>query len=862
MPGLDRLIGWQCLDDPSWTEPWLPPHSSSTLQFAASEADLHRVWILTHLMSASGSGEDMGVMGDEDLHRDANDAALLRAVAAGDHRAADVLVRRHVDLVYTCARRQLRNSSLADDVTQAVFLILQRKAAALSGKRVLASWLIVTTRYAARNMNTREDRRRRHEQRAAEAHPVRLPPNTPADYAEVLPILDDAIESLRETDREAVMLRFFQDQSYDQIAKALATTPEAARKRVSRAIDLLRHRLVRRRVVLSAEGIATAIGMSAIGTAPPGLVVSVVAGMTGAAATTATGVAASILKFTTLRIVAAAAVVSATVVTVVGIVVAQTAPTRAVDAITPNAPIVDPASAQNDGGWRARFDDIYGLEAGEVIKHVPPPFVPEREAFVRSLRREERQTGMPAVLWLRTDGTTYSGEFGYGAEGAQRIADVVEHAMGLPLHQYDWFHEQMRRVMPGDWVARRDASQQQLLDGLAEILSKDSPHPYVFRSWDQRDWAYVAQGSPKVREGELTVTIPLKASELRRDVSGSGTLERMLTDLSHATIFWLIDETEPAPGLKLRYALEPNSGPPRGANFERVLYDRFTNALDSVAKQLGISIVQRVRTDTHWDLVQMEPWRVEFERQYSLAAGVALRNLPPPVSPERERHFGAERMTDNADPGIALFQWHGWPQARMRGWGARPIIAWIMQDIAGLRWHQIEVDEALAAIEIPGDWIVRYDSSAEARPNDLAGLINLRTGRPTRVIAREEHRRVVVISNRPEPPMGLGAVGREIMHRNLELPLIDDSWMPLTKPRGGFRRHLLDELSKVTGTPFVEDGMEDQAAQHMWRWIPSAIAEDEEPLDALMAALEEQAGVTAKQETRPIMIWRIEEVNQ
>jgi len=157
-----------------------------------------------------------------------DDMDLVREYALDkSERAFETLVSRYVNLVYSTALRQARDPHLAEEITQAVFMLLARKANSLGPTTILPTWLHRTTGFVTADTLKMERRRTRREQEAYMQSTLDRPEGE--TWRQIAPLLDGAIAALSEKDRHAVLLRFFQNKSLSEIGAALGTSEDAAK---------------------------------------------------------------------------------------------------------------------------------------------------------------------------------------------------------------------------------------------------------------------------------------------------------------------------------------------------------------------------------------------------------------------------------------------------------------------------------------------------------------------------------------------------------------------------------------------------------------------------------------------------------
>ena len=400
------------------------------------------------------------------------DVDLVRAfVRSRDQAAFAQLVRRHVDLVYATGLRRVRGDRhLAEDVTQATFIILARRASSFDERTLVAGWLHRAAGYAASNALKTEARRKAHERRAAE-NAMRSVDEAPAPddrWDEVEPLLDGALDELSATDRAAVVMRFHQSRSIEQTASALGVSSEAAKKRIQRAVAKLRSILARKGArVPTAPVLATTIASHASAvTAPAQLAdratAAAMAALVSGASTAAAISTPLLIAKGTLAMMLWTRVKLAALSGAAAIVLAGAGALAVSQASSSNAKSKAPAQPKyvfgdviervvNDDGLRK--DECIDFDTGKL--HTAP-----ERAF--SSREEGR-------AWFRSTGADAHGETEEGETGLWSVEMAL-----LPLDSDQWDS--------GDPEELRDMIAEGR--GALDLMSGDGdlPQTYLFRT--------------------------------------------------------------------------------------------------------------------------------------------------------------------------------------------------------------------------------------------------------------------------------------------------------------------------------------------------------------------------------------------
>jgi RNA polymerase sigma factor (sigma-70 family) len=345
-----------------------------------------------------------------------DDWQLLKDYAAkNSEEAFRALVERYAGMVYHAALRQTSDPHSAEEAAQVVFIALAQKAAGIPRQATLYGWLFRATRFAVLNQARQKASRTRHEQEARIMQPT-IESNEPDSVWErIAPHLNDALDKLSAADRELVMIRFFGNKSYKDLAETLGVSEETARKRLSRAIERLRAIFARRGMVVSSVALAAAFAACGMQAAPCELAatwakMALAKAAAGTAVTSGGGVLALLASAKSanfLATVTGLAVLAAAVV-VISKSISSGSPTPAPAAIVSaspatlnaNAPSIPNAAPQSAPGPAANSALAAALDKIKAALHDPNPTDvypnPAMQAAITGLG-DQRKAALPVL---------------------------------------------------------------------------------------------------------------------------------------------------------------------------------------------------------------------------------------------------------------------------------------------------------------------------------------------------------------------------------------------------------------------------------------------------------------------------------
>jgi RNA polymerase sigma factor (sigma-70 family) len=403
------------------------------------------------------------------------DAELIQQFAkAGAQAAFEQLVDRHASWVFASAYRQLRDRHLAEDATQAVFLLLARKANAMKTNQKISGWLFNATQYTVKSILRAKRRQEKHERRKA------LTSGDPATLSsEISEYLDAAVAKLSVSDQAIVILRFYQGLDFGQIAASMNTTESAARRRLNRAIAKLRPSISAEALTASAM-----IGREALPEyLRQQLTQTAARHVASASVNTVANGAAHMMRIAQIKFAAICGAIGVVVAVSAAAVVSHTAANPQAVA---SEPAPKPASVATISQISPEVLQRYTLDPDQIVVYLKPPLPAKRWEFVHQInpddtRKEPQWTYGMILAW---DKGKLDGRMMMREGGPLRFADVVQYLLNMFPQEIEGDHgllEQMKIEMPGDFVARQNAARQQLCTALGNILWNESNIPITLK---------------------------------------------------------------------------------------------------------------------------------------------------------------------------------------------------------------------------------------------------------------------------------------------------------------------------------------------------------------------------------------------
>jgi len=466
-----------------------------------------------------------------------DDLALLQEYArSNSEEAFATLVSRYVNLVYSVALRQVRDAHQAEEITQAVFIILARKADSLGDKTILPGWLCRTARYASANALTIQRRRQHREQEiymqstSNEAESMHE-----ETWNQIAPLLDGALEKLGQKDHDALVLRFFEGRNFREVGAALGASEDAAKMRVNRALEKLRNFFTKRGMSSTTAIIAGAISANSVQAAPVALAkaVTAIAVVKGAAAG---GSTLTLIKGA-LKIMAWTKAKTAVVAGVVVLLAASLTPYVWYYHLAPDS-------------WRHRLEAAYRLKNGELIRHISPPYIPERLTYYQTDDPQQAKA-IPAgpgfiVFTQDKQGQLHQHTYSFGPK-QWPLQLVLRIAFNFKPYEFEGPNNLLNLTVNGDWTISDSATNREsFFAALEPILLNITKHKITFEKRTVEREVIVVSGNHFTWSLERKFQLYAENSK-DSGYEGYGNLDNLLEQIGTRLNIRLINETTIAP---------------------------------------------------------------------------------------------------------------------------------------------------------------------------------------------------------------------------------------------------------------------------------------------------------------------------
>jgi hypothetical protein len=264
--------------------------------------------------------------------------------------------------------------------------------------------------------------------------------------------------------------------------------------------------------------------------------------------------------------------------------------------------------APSDPNWRARFEQVYRLEDGEILKRIAPPFIPERMDWYWATNRAQAQAMPrgPDYITFYWDGKLHNWGMGFGLQDGQRVGELLASTLALKSYEFEDPGGLLGYRLPGDFIIRRSAEPIAQLDALCQVVRAAGGPPIRFTQQARERPVIVASGQYKFH--------PLKDSPEQESVhfyvgqpdsttgggGGSGTAEEFLKELGSRLGMRVFDETTGAKPERVNYryhrSMYPLANEKPGAEHD----DKVHKLLDAVTAQTELQFKIETRPVPVW----------------------------------------------------------------------------------------------------------------------------------------------------------------------------------------------------------------------------------------------------------------------